>query len=163
MCGRASSNSRQSAFSGRRCRSAIGASISKTARSARSGRVMTSSMPIEDDRTGGGKQNFVLIGEKSTGRKGAAARQPAEGIRQPGRQAAEIVEGQNVAALPGCTLFSAQTQSVAELTAAMPPDDGKVIIERICKPNSRALRVLLGVLSVTPSMRTNSRLPLQQC
>jgi hypothetical protein len=39
MCGRATSNSCQSAYSGRRCRSAIGASISRIARSARSGRV----------------------------------------------------------------------------------------------------------------------------
>ena len=46
MRGRASSNSRQSAVSGRRCRSAIGASISRIARSARSGRVMTSSIPL---------------------------------------------------------------------------------------------------------------------
>jgi hypothetical protein len=41
--------------------------------------------PIENDGAGGCKQNFVLIGEQPTCRKGTAARQPAEGIRQPGR------------------------------------------------------------------------------
>src|SRR5215471_17703805 len=49
---------------------------------------------VENDRSGGRKQNFVLIGEQPAGRKGTAARQSAEGIRQPGRQAAEIVESQ---------------------------------------------------------------------
>jgi len=39
------------------------------------------------DGSGGGKQNFVLIGEQPTGRKSTAARQTAEGVRQPGRQA----------------------------------------------------------------------------
>src|SRR6516165_11708705 len=53
--------------------------------------------PIENDRSGGGKKNFVLIGEQPTCREGTTTRQPAEGIRQPGRQATEIVEGQDVA------------------------------------------------------------------
>src|SRR6516225_11295535 len=53
--------------------------------------------PVENDGSGGRKQNFVLIGEQPTGRKSTAAGQAAEGVRQPGRQAAEIVEGQNVA------------------------------------------------------------------
>ena len=53
--------------------------------------------PVENDGSGGGKQNFVLIGEQPTGRKSTAAGQTAEGVRQPGRQAAEIVEGQDVA------------------------------------------------------------------
>ena len=48
--------------------------------------------PVENDGSGGGKQNFVLIGEQPTGRKSTAARQTAEGVRQPGRQAAEIVD-----------------------------------------------------------------------
>jgi hypothetical protein len=52
---------------------------------------------VEHDGSGGGKQNFVLIGEQPTGGKGTAARQTAEGVRQPGRQAAEIVEGEDVA------------------------------------------------------------------
>jgi len=52
---------------------------------------------VENDGSGGRKQNFVLIGEQPTCRKGTATRQPAESIRQPGRQAAEIVEGQDVA------------------------------------------------------------------
>src|SRR6516162_11854678 len=52
---------------------------------------------IENDRPGGGKKNFVLIGEQPTCREGTATRQPAEGIRQPGRQATEIVEGEDVA------------------------------------------------------------------
>src|SRR5215469_17397216 len=47
--------------------------------------------PVENDRSGGRKQNFVLIGEQPTGGEGTPAGQPAEGIRQPGRQAAEIV------------------------------------------------------------------------
>jgi hypothetical protein len=51
----------------------------------------------ERDVTGGGKQDFVLISEQPTGRKSTAARQTAEGVRQPGRQAAEIVEGEDVA------------------------------------------------------------------
>jgi hypothetical protein len=53
--------------------------------------------PVENDGSGGGKQNFVLISEQPTGRKSTAARQSAEGVRQSGRQAAEIVEGQDVA------------------------------------------------------------------
>ena len=53
--------------------------------------------PIENDGAGGRKQNFVLIGEQPTCRKGTAACQPAESIRQPRRQAAEIVKGQDVA------------------------------------------------------------------
>src|SRR6516225_2192228 len=53
--------------------------------------------PIENDGSAGRKQNFVLIGEQPTGRKSTAARQAAEGVRQPGRQAAEIVEGEDVA------------------------------------------------------------------
>ena len=46
---------------------------------------------------GGRKQNFILIGEQPTCRKGTTACKAAEGIREPGRQAAEIVEGQDVA------------------------------------------------------------------
>jgi hypothetical protein len=46
MRGRASSNSRQSVFSGRRCLSDIAASVSRIARSARSARVMISSIPL---------------------------------------------------------------------------------------------------------------------
>ena len=57
--------------------------------------------PVEHDGSGGRKQNFVLISEQPTCRKGAAARQAAEAIRQPGRQAAEIVEGQDVAVAGG--------------------------------------------------------------
>src|SRR5947209_14865029 len=53
--------------------------------------------PVENDGSGGGKQDFVLIGEQPTGRKSTAARQAAEGVRQPERQAAEIVEGEDVA------------------------------------------------------------------
>src|SRR5215471_6928138 len=53
--------------------------------------------PVENDGSGGCKQNFVLIGEQPTGRKSTAARQTAEGVRQPRRQAAEIVEGEDVA------------------------------------------------------------------
>src|SRR6516164_3434925 len=53
--------------------------------------------PVENDGSGGGKQNFLLIGEQPTGRKSTAAGQTAEGVRQPGRQAAEIVEGEDVA------------------------------------------------------------------
>src|SRR6478752_5806776 len=53
--------------------------------------------PVENDGSGGGKQNFVLIGEQPTGRKSTTAGQTAEGVRQPGRQAAEIVEGKDVA------------------------------------------------------------------
>src|SRR6478736_9040525 len=53
--------------------------------------------PVENDGSGGGKQNFVLIGEQPTGRKGTSAGQTAEGVREPGRQAAEIVEGKDVA------------------------------------------------------------------
>ena len=41
--------------------------------------------PVEDDRSGGRKQNFVLIGEQPTCGEGTPAGQPAEGIRQPGR------------------------------------------------------------------------------
>jgi len=52
---------------------------------------------VEDDGSGGRKQNFILISEQPTGREGTPARQAAEGIRQPGRQAAEVVEGQDVA------------------------------------------------------------------
>ena len=53
--------------------------------------------PIDDDRSRGRKENFILIGEQPTGRKGTPAGQPAEGIGQPGRQATEVVEGQDVA------------------------------------------------------------------
>src|SRR5215831_10571839 len=53
--------------------------------------------PVENDGSGGRKQNFVLIAEQPTCGEGTAAGQPAEGIRQPGRQAAEIVESQDVA------------------------------------------------------------------
>src|SRR5439155_6306089 len=53
--------------------------------------------PVENDGSGGGKQDFVLIGEQPTRRKSTAARQAAEGVRQPRRQAAEIVEGEDVA------------------------------------------------------------------
>src|SRR6516164_3721279 len=53
--------------------------------------------PVEDDGSGRGKQDFILIAEQPTCGKGTAARQSAEGIRQPGRQAAEIVESQDVA------------------------------------------------------------------
>src|SRR5215831_20833364 len=52
--------------------------------------------PVENDGAGDGKKNFVMISEQPTCGKGTAARQAAEGIRQPGRQAAEIVEGQDV-------------------------------------------------------------------
>src|SRR6478752_2232294 len=37
--------------------------------------------PVENDGSGGGKQNFVLIGEQATGRESTAARQTAEGVR----------------------------------------------------------------------------------
>jgi hypothetical protein len=67
MCGRASSNSRQSACSGRRCRSAIGASISRIARSARSGRVMTSSIPLRMMGAGSGKRFRLLRDELLNG------------------------------------------------------------------------------------------------
>src|SRR5437660_5474643 len=53
--------------------------------------------PVENDGSGCGKQNFVLIREQPTCGEGTAAGQPAEGIRQPGRQAAEIVESEDVA------------------------------------------------------------------
>src|SRR5258708_38133374 len=46
--------------------------------------------PIENEGSGGGKQNFVLIGERPPGRKSTAAPQAAEGARQPGRKAAEM-------------------------------------------------------------------------
>jgi hypothetical protein len=36
---------------------------------------------VENDGSGGCNQDFVLIGEQPTGRKGTAARQAAEGIR----------------------------------------------------------------------------------
>src|SRR6266540_1551410 len=49
---------------------------------------------VENDGSGGCKQNFILIGEQPTCGKGTTARQPAEGIRQPWRQAAKIIEGQ---------------------------------------------------------------------
>src|SRR5215467_14412357 len=55
--------------------------------------------PVENNGAGEGKKNFVLIGEQPTCGNGTAARQAAEGIRQPERQAAEIVEGQDVAVL----------------------------------------------------------------
>jgi hypothetical protein len=57
--------------------------------------------PVENDGPGGRKQNFVLIREQSTCGEGTAARQAAESIRQPGRQAAEIIEGQEVAVAGG--------------------------------------------------------------
>ena len=47
------------------------------------GRVMISSMPLRMT-PGGRKQNFVLIGEQPTCRKGTSARKTAEGIRQQG-------------------------------------------------------------------------------
>src|SRR6516162_571470 len=53
--------------------------------------------PTENDGAGGRKENFVLIGEQPTCGEGTATRQPAESIRQPRRQAAKIIEGQNVA------------------------------------------------------------------
>src|ERR1700745_534951 len=53
--------------------------------------------PVENDGSGGGKQNFVLIGEQPTSREGTPARQTAEGVRKPRRQAAEIIEGEDVA------------------------------------------------------------------
>src|SRR5215475_10160958 len=56
---------------------------------------------VENDGSGGGKQHFVLIGEQPTGRKSTAARQAAEGVRQPGRQAAEIVESEDMAVAGG--------------------------------------------------------------
>src|SRR5262245_44892579 len=46
--------------------------------------------PVEDDGSGGGKQNFVLIGEQPTCGESTAACQAAEGVRQPGRKPAEI-------------------------------------------------------------------------
>src|SRR5262245_23473396 len=49
---------------------------------------------VDNDGSGGDKQNFVLIGEQPTCGEGTPACQAAEGIRQPGRQAAEIVEGE---------------------------------------------------------------------
>ena len=52
---------------------------------------------VEDDRPRGREQNFVLIGEQPTCRKGTSARKTAESIRQPGRQTAKIVEGQSAA------------------------------------------------------------------
>jgi len=42
-------------------------------------------MPLKNDGAGGGKKNFILIGEQPTWGKGTAARQAAEGIGQPGR------------------------------------------------------------------------------
>src|SRR6516165_8907393 len=39
--------------------------------------------PVENDGSGGGKQNFVLIGEQPTGRKSTATRQTAEGHSAP--------------------------------------------------------------------------------
>jgi hypothetical protein len=56
--------------------------------------------PVENNGAGEGKKNFVLIGEQPTRGKGTATRQPAEGIRQPRRQATEIVEGQGPAPWP---------------------------------------------------------------
>ena len=97
MCGRASSNSRQSACLrpalpfGNRCEHQQDSAVGKI------GAGDDILDPVENDGSGGRKQNFVLIGEQPTCRKGTAARQTAEGIRQPGRQAAEIVEGQDVA------------------------------------------------------------------
>ena len=97
MRGRASSNSRQSACLrpalpfGNRCEHQQDSAVRK---------IGTSNDlldPVENDGSGGGKQNFVLIGEQPTGRKSTAAGQTAEGVRQPGRQAAEIVEGEDVA------------------------------------------------------------------
>jgi hypothetical protein len=63
MCGRASSNSRQSAVSGRRCRSAIGASISRMARSARSARVIMSS--LRRNVTATARTNCLFAGGKN--------------------------------------------------------------------------------------------------
>jgi hypothetical protein len=81
MCGRASSNSRRSACSGRRCRAAIGASVSRIARVGKIGAGDDILDPVENDGAGGGKQNFVLIGEQPTCREGTAAGQAANGIR----------------------------------------------------------------------------------
>src|SRR6516164_520563 len=52
---------------------------------------------VENDGACSHKQNFVLIAEQPTCGKGTTARQAAEGIRQPGWQAAEVVESQDVA------------------------------------------------------------------
>src|SRR6266542_1295989 len=56
---------------------------------------------VENDGSGGCKQNFILIGEQPTCGEGPAARQTAEGIRQPRRQPAKIIKGQDMT-VAGC-------------------------------------------------------------
>jgi hypothetical protein len=101
MCGRASSNSRQK----RSLRPALPfRDRCEHQQDSAIGKIGTSNDlldPLENDGSGGGKQNFVLIGEQPTGQKSTAAGQTAERVRQPGRRAVEIVEGDDMAVAGG--------------------------------------------------------------
>ena len=85
MRGCAGSKSRQISFSGRRRASEVERSVRKIARSARSGRVMTSSMPLRMIGTGSLKQHFISVGVELANRKAAPARESAQRIGQPSR------------------------------------------------------------------------------
>jgi hypothetical protein len=66
--------------------------------------------PVDNDGSGGRKQNFVLIGEQPTCRKGTAARQAAEGM------ASTFV----VAHVQRARTTSASASSTSKLTAPEP-------------------------------------------
>ena len=56
-------------------------------RSARSGRVMTSSIPLRITGPDAVEQHFVLVGIERPGREAAARGQPAQRVGNPGWQA----------------------------------------------------------------------------
>src|SRR5262249_5465448 len=97
--GGATSNSRHSSLSGRRCPSPMGAKVRKIARSPRSGRRTTSSIPFK--RIGRAASNSLVVAIEPPHREAAAAREPAQGIGEPNRQAGDIIECEQVAVI-GC-------------------------------------------------------------
>ena len=96
MRGRSASNAAHISCSGRRRSSEIGSSVRNTARSARSGRVTMSSMPLRitgrEARTA-----LLLIGVELAHRETAARGEPAERVGNPGGQARHVVEGEHMA------------------------------------------------------------------
>src|SRR5262249_13813119 len=97
MHGRIASNSPQSSRSVRRRSSAIGSKVIKIARSARSERQTISSMPFRMVGASGLEEHLVTVGTKLANGETTASGDPAKGIGEPGGQARQIVECEDMA------------------------------------------------------------------
>ena len=101
MPGRAISNWGQRSASGRRSASAMGAKVRTMARSPRSGRLMTSSMPFS--RIGRAASNRT---SSSSNGEAAAGGEAAKGVGEPVGEVGEVIEGEEMTVIGGNHQFA---------------------------------------------------------